>query len=137
MKTTLTVEIEYDPSMTDPEGLASVMDRLLETAMSTPDIMSEYGNPNPGEFYVAKEPVVTAPKVTRAMNEQRQYTLHIDGKLFRGQRELLMRLLALVHGKQAYQPKPGDEGLLEGLVNLTDAIADQAHDRHGIDCLLG
>jgi hypothetical protein len=64
------------------------------------------------------------------------YHLHIDGKLFRRQRELLMRLGALVHGKQAYKPKPGDEALLEGLLNLTDAIADEAHDQHGIDCLL-
>ena len=70
------------------------------------------------------------------MNAPNQYALHIDGKLFRRQRELLMRLAALVHGKQAYNPKPGDEGLLEGLLSLTDEIADQAHDQHGIDCLL-
>jgi hypothetical protein len=25
---------------------------------------------------------------------------------------------------------------LEGLLELTDAIADQSHDQHGIDCLL-
>jgi hypothetical protein len=31
---------------------------------------------------------------------------------------------------------PGDGVLLEGLLELTDAIADQAHDQHGIDCLL-
>ena len=55
MKTTLTVEVEYDPAMTDPEGLACAMDRLLETALSTPDIVSEYGNPKMGEFLVAKE----------------------------------------------------------------------------------
>ena len=66
----------------------------------------------------------------------RTYRLHLDGKLFRSQRELLMRLGALVHQKQAYKPKPGDEELLEGLLNLTDAIADQAHDQYGIDCLL-
>ena len=64
------------------------------------------------------------------------YHLHLDGKLFRRQRELLMRLVAVVHGKQAYKPKPGDEELLEGLLVLTGEIADQAHDRHGIDCLL-
>jgi hypothetical protein len=64
------------------------------------------------------------------------YRLHLDGNLFRSQRELLMRLVALVHGKQAYKPKPGDEELLEGLLSLTDEIADQAHDQHGIDCLL-
>jgi hypothetical protein len=56
--------------------------------------------------------------------------------LFRSQRELLMRLGVLVHKKQAQKPKPGTEELLEGLLNLTDAIADQAHDRQGIDCQL-
>jgi len=64
------------------------------------------------------------------------YHLHLDGELFRKQRELLMRLVALVHGKEAYKPNPGDEDLLEGLLALTDRIADQAHDRHGIDYLL-
>jgi hypothetical protein len=53
MKTTLTVDIEYDPEVTDPEGLASAMDRLLETALSTPGIMDEYANPKVGEFFVA------------------------------------------------------------------------------------
>ena len=54
MKTMLTVEIEYDPAMTDPDGLACAMDRLLETALSTPDIFSDYGNPKVGEFFVAQ-----------------------------------------------------------------------------------
>ena len=35
-KTTLTVEVEYNPRKTDPEGLACAMDRLLETALSIP-----------------------------------------------------------------------------------------------------
>ena len=55
MKTMLTVEVEYNPAMTDGEGLACAMDRLFETALSTPDILSEYGNPTVGEFFVAKE----------------------------------------------------------------------------------
>ena len=63
MKTTLTVEIDYDPAMTDPEGLACAMDRLLETALSTPGILDEYGNPKVGEFFVAKETAPPAPKV--------------------------------------------------------------------------
>jgi len=63
MKTTLTVEIEYNPKMTDPEGLACAMDRLLETVLSTPGIFDEYGNPKVGEFFVAKETVPPAPKV--------------------------------------------------------------------------
>jgi hypothetical protein len=68
MKTTLTVEIEYDPQKTDPEGLACAMDRLLETALSTPDILEEYGNPTIGEFFVAKETAAKrAPKVVLNM----------------------------------------------------------------------
>jgi hypothetical protein len=71
------------------------------------------------------------------MNEPRQYTLHIDGHLFRAQRQLLIAIANLVRQGQPYKPSPGDEELLEGLVSLTDAFADQAHDQHGIDCLLG
>ena len=63
MKTTLTIDVEYDPQKTDPEALACAMDRLLETALSTPDILSEYGNPKIGEFFVARETAPPAPKV--------------------------------------------------------------------------
>jgi hypothetical protein len=278
MKIMLTVEIEYDPATTDPEGLACAMDRLLETALSTPDILDEFGNPTVGGFYVVKETALPAPKVilnisggvlqdvfgsdpaitvarvdwdtegsdpsekgiveipdgrggtqlvnvaeypvlpltdlvgteteaalkaagleltqpanrtvarrwvlfsidtntlltTRTydsyeeavadanqvddilvlplmfkelhaqptvedvdtMNALMQYTLHIDGELFRVQRELLTKIADLARQKQPYSPMPGDEVLLDGLVELTDAIADQAHDQHGIDCLL-
>jgi hypothetical protein len=63
-KTTLTVELEYDPTATDPEGLASAMDRLLETALSTPDILDEYANPKVGEFFIANEPAAPPkPKI--------------------------------------------------------------------------
>ena len=53
--TTLTLDIDYDPELTHPEGLASAMDRLLETALSTPGIMEEYGDPRVGEFFVAAD----------------------------------------------------------------------------------
>jgi hypothetical protein len=66
-----------------------------------------------------------------------KYTLNIDGKLFRSQRALLMKIADLSRRKRSYSPLPGDGTLLEGLMELTDAIADQAHDQHGIDCLLG
>ena len=52
-RTTLTVEIQYNPRRTDPEGLASAMDRLMETALSIPGVMDEYDNPKMGEFFVA------------------------------------------------------------------------------------
>ena len=37
---------------------------------------------------------------------------------------------------KAYAANHADQQLLSGLINLTDAIADQAHDKHGLDCLL-
>lgn len=53
MKTRLSVEVEYDPSVMDPEGLAAAADRLLETALSAPGVLNEYGSPSFGEFLVA------------------------------------------------------------------------------------
>jgi hypothetical protein len=61
-KTTLTVDVEYDDQITDPESIASAADRLLETALSTPGIMEEYGDPRFEEFYVAK-PSTNRPTV--------------------------------------------------------------------------
>jgi hypothetical protein len=54
--TNLEVSVEYDADVTDPEGIASALDRLMETALSTPDILVEYGNPHVGQFFVAAEP---------------------------------------------------------------------------------
>lgn len=66
-KTTLTVDIEYDPAIADPEGLACAMDRLLETVLSTPGIMDDYGNPTMGEFFVAAE-TTALPKPKIVLN---------------------------------------------------------------------
>ena len=67
-------------------------------------------------------------------DEEHQYVLgNIDGPTFRRQRQLL---LCLAREGTAYDTSDADRELLNGLVNLTDAIADQAHDKHGIDCLL-
>jgi hypothetical protein len=55
-KATLTLEVEYDEKKTDPESLASALDTLLETALSTTGNLDEYGDPQFGEFYVACTP---------------------------------------------------------------------------------
>ena len=70
------------------------------------------------------------------MNDTKRYELDLDGKLFRAQRGLLLKIADLARRKEPYEPAPGDDDLLEGLLGLTDAIADQAHDRYGIECLL-
>lgn len=123
MKTTLTIDIDYDPGITDPEALASTADRLLKTALSTPGIMKEYGTPRFGEFFVLSS------HGDAVHNNQPVYALRIDGPLLRRQRRWLWELAGKTAGD-------GREHL-EGVIALLDEIADQAHDRYGIDCLQG
>lgn len=52
-KTNLSLEVEYSPKRTDPESLATAVDRLLETVLSTPGIMEDYGDPTFGPCWVA------------------------------------------------------------------------------------
>ena len=51
MKATFTVEVEFDPEITDDESIATALDRLMETILCTPGIFDDYGNPTVGEFY--------------------------------------------------------------------------------------
>ena len=126
-KTTLTVDIRYDARRTDPAALACAMDRLMETALSTPGILSEYGNPTINEFLVAKV----------ARSDLHHYALRIDGDLLRSQRRLLLKLFDSARRNVSKVPKSRvDTDLLEGILALLDEIADQAHDQYGIDCLL-
>jgi hypothetical protein len=61
MKTAkLIVKIEYDDKVTDPESVASALDTLMETAMSIPEVLDEYGNPRVGPFFVAPAPSRTS-----------------------------------------------------------------------------
>ena len=71
------------------------------------------------------------PKVT-----SRTYLLAIEGPLFRRQRQLLLELTTLARNGRSISLGEDQVELLVGLVNLTDAIADQAHDEYRIDCLL-
>ena len=66
----------------------------------------------------------------------KSYALELDGPLFRSQRELLLRLHHAAGQGEAVTRGPKEHELLEGLLGLTDAIADQAADRDGIDCLI-
>ncbi len=52
MKTKLSVEVEYDGEQTNAESVASAADTLLQTALSTPGVLNEYGNPQFGEFVI-------------------------------------------------------------------------------------
>ena len=63
------------------------------------------------------------------------YSLSLDGPLLRRQRDLLIALTEDARNGRQVQLGVEQRELLEGLIELTDAIADQAHD-HGIDCLI-
>ena len=71
------------------------------------------------------------------MCELLSYSLRLDGRLLRDQRGLMLRLLdAIQHQVTFVVESRHDRDLAEGLVFLLDEIADQAHDKYGIDCLL-
>ena len=55
-------------------------------------------------------------------------TLRIDMPRFRAQRELLTKIADLARQKRPYEPASGDEGLLDGLLELTDALLDAAEE---------
>jgi hypothetical protein len=66
----------------------------------------------------------------------RTYKLAIDGPAFQAQRQRLIEVASALHQGETVQLGPTDAEPFEGLVNLTDAIADQAADRYRIDALL-
>lgn len=80
-KTTLTLDVEYDPSVTDPESLASAADRLLKTALSTPGILDEYENPCFGEFFVLSEERLPQPDSSDMRRRWVLYDLDSDALL--------------------------------------------------------
>ena len=87
-----------------------------------------------------KTPAITTLRLVLSQpdgDRQRQcYDLSIDGPTFRAQRELILHFFESWQQQMPLTFSPEQGELLEGLVNLTDAIADQAADRYGIECLL-
>ena len=51
----LEIKINFDSAQTDAEGIAAAFDQLLETAMSTPGILEDYGNVIADAFYVKRK----------------------------------------------------------------------------------
>ena len=65
------------------------------------------------------------------------YALRIDGPLLADQRRLLLKVMDTVFRGEPYVAEtPKDGELLQGIMALLDEIADQAHDRHGLDSLI-
>jgi hypothetical protein len=62
----LWVDVEYDDAVTDPDSLATALGILMETVLSTPGIMDDYGDVTVGEFLPPQireaEPQITWPE---------------------------------------------------------------------------
>ena len=68
--------------------------------------------------------VVPEPTVWRDVQEVDRGPLRIDMQLFHAQRELLTKIADLARKSQPYTPALGDEQILDGLLELTDALSD-------------
>jgi len=109
-------------------------------------LVGEIGHrdPKPGEdplelarrqLDVFREVVLPSERygVTLHEPEGQCFQLQISGQTHREQRRLLERLLD--GGAVQLRKHSDDRELLDGLLSLVCEIADQAHDRYGIDCL--
>jgi len=81
LQTTLTIDVNYDPAVTDPESLASAADRLFETVLSTPGIMDKYANPSFGEFSVLSSAAEVKPVSSITLCHWVLYDLDTDALL--------------------------------------------------------
>jgi len=52
MKAILTIEIEFDENKTDADAVGVAVDTLIETAMTIPGVLEEYGDP--GSFSIGQ-----------------------------------------------------------------------------------
>lgn len=62
----LVVEVTYDDTITDPDSLSTALDTLMETALSTPGIFEDYGDPEVGEFSPIDETTAAPLSVNEA-----------------------------------------------------------------------
>jgi|GEM_PF-6206851 len=69
MKTKLSIEVEFDGDQTDAESLASAANTLLQTALSTPGVLHEFGNPQFGEFFI-EQPTVNRHRFEQAFSTE-------------------------------------------------------------------
>jgi len=70
---TLTIEIDFDENVTDADSVGAAVDSLLETAMSTPGILEEYGNPSIGQTCILKEAKLSDSQIRELISSIDRY----------------------------------------------------------------
>jgi hypothetical protein len=69
------------------------------------------------------------------MSERQQYDLRIDGALLRRQQRLLAKMIDTVNRGNSYAVATAtDRGLLEGILDLLEAIDEQVSERQADRC---
>lgn len=91
------------------------MDRLLETALSTPGILEDYGEPTIGEFFVAAEPPMQAART------RQQVVLDISGGVLQAVHASAPAIHVVCVDWDCDGCEPGDNGMVE----ITDANGRQ------------
>jgi hypothetical protein len=71
-KATFTITVEYNPEYADEDSIGNAVDTLLETAMSTPGILDDLGNPEIGPTDGQLQHVLTEPDTDDATYVLRQ-----------------------------------------------------------------
>lgn len=52
---TFTIKVDYDNRCTDADALGNALDRLMETALSTPGILDDYGRVEVGTVEIPSD----------------------------------------------------------------------------------
>ena len=132
------LRVRFDPTNLRYAVIAADHSRLQSTTLfATAEKAESFANVRDHVALVLSQHHLATQDRQPLSEERHRYILGpIDGPTFREQRQLLLSLACLARKGQAYQVNDVDQELLDGLVNLTDVIADQAHDKHGVDCLL-
>jgi hypothetical protein len=106
-----------------------VTSRLYESYTDGADEASRLNDVLVLPIVISEEIVAAAGPFRRqaapAKPRPRLYRLTIDGPLLDRQREVLLRVTDLAQREVAYTPTSGEDELLNGLLELTDALADQ------------
>ena len=72
MKYTFTIAVEYDDEKADEDAIGNAVDTLLETALSTPDILGDLGNPKIGQTDGQLQQLLTQPDTDDAHHVLRE-----------------------------------------------------------------
>jgi hypothetical protein len=123
------VDVTYNPDVTGPEAVIEMLGQSLAAITKGSNACDALGDVTTGPLTIV-EPWANPP-----------YYLNLDGPLLKTQRQWLLNMRRNMEDHGGFGGKidiaVDDLDMLDGLIELTDALADQAHDRYGLDTIIG